>query len=457
MNKVIKLLMLSLALATGLGIQNNMLYAAKSARFTSPAEGLRAPESLRRAAKKLWFWAVENRHLTVVEKLIKLGFDVDFQNEENGYTALMIAAVAGDVDMIRLLIKAGANLNIQNTNGATALITAVIYNQINVVRLLISVGANLNIRNADGNTALIVAAACVYCRDAFRLLVEAKADIDVQNSIYGDTALMMTARGGDVDEMRLLIEAGATLDIQDFAGCTALIDAAKAIRYEAACLLADASLSKHMQRVSWLAKEVPQLPLEVCQHGIAPFVNPINIQDNDGHDACWHVENLMNLTPAQKTVLLKKLKPEQHDFHAHKSPLVLALEAGDYGTARYLIEKRAALSPEQNNGYNIRQLILQSDKFTTYLKVCLLESISLFQPPVRNPHSVCEICRDNNDGESIFFEPCGHCVHKTCAQNYLSFLPTRRFDERTCPTCNVLIRNVSAQDLPAEEDEKKDA
>ena len=326
----------------------------------------------------------------------------------------------------------------------------VVYNQGIVVRLLISAGADLNIRNADGNTALMVAAVCGYCRDAFRLLVEAKADIDVQNSTYGDTALMMTARRDDIDRMRLLIETGANLDIQNFDGWTALIHAAELGRYDVVCLLADASLSRHMRCLSCLANEFLQAPLEYCEHEIAHFVNPLSIQDNDGHDVCWHVEHSgILLTPEQKAAFLKKLKPEQHDFHAHKSPLVLALEAGDCGTARYLIEKRADLSPEQNNGYNIRQLILQSDKFTAYLKARLLEQINIRQRPIRNPHSICDICRDQNDGESIFFEPCGHCFHKTCAQNYLNI-------RHECPTCHADIRNISEQNLPTGEDEKKD-
>ena len=69
-------------------------------------------------------------------------------------TALMSAAMNGDYDLMILLLKYGADVNLQDEDGWTALICAVYNNHIEIVRLLITSEADLNIKNNLGNTAL---------------------------------------------------------------------------------------------------------------------------------------------------------------------------------------------------------------------------------------------------------------------------------------------------------------
>ena len=70
------------------------------------------------------FQAVIDGNLDEVKRLIKAGADVNAKNTIRGDTALMIAAENGHTEVAAALIKAGADFNAKNTNGWTALLIA---------------------------------------------------------------------------------------------------------------------------------------------------------------------------------------------------------------------------------------------------------------------------------------------------------------------------------------------
>ncbi len=63
--------------------------------------------------------------IKTVEALIRGGADVHAAQEETGWTALHHAASGGSGNMIRLLLKHGANLNAKDSDGETPLYRAV--------------------------------------------------------------------------------------------------------------------------------------------------------------------------------------------------------------------------------------------------------------------------------------------------------------------------------------------
>ena len=74
---------------------------------------------------------------------------------KTGYTALHFAAREGHLNIVKLLIDHGADVNKQTTvGGATALHRAAFTGKLSVVRTLIQAGANPCIKDADGQTAL---------------------------------------------------------------------------------------------------------------------------------------------------------------------------------------------------------------------------------------------------------------------------------------------------------------
>lgn len=57
---------------------------------------------------------------------------------QNGQTALMLASSHGQFSTCKLLLEAGAALNVQDNDGSTALMCATEHGQIEIVKLLLS-------------------------------------------------------------------------------------------------------------------------------------------------------------------------------------------------------------------------------------------------------------------------------------------------------------------------------
>jgi ankyrin repeat protein len=103
--------------------------------------------------------------LKVMELLIDAGADVNATFDfRYGWRICDVAAMAGDIDMVTLLLRRGADLNGRGKDplhpdkpGNAPLHWAVQYNHIKVANLLIERGADSNLTGAAGLTPLQLA------------------------------------------------------------------------------------------------------------------------------------------------------------------------------------------------------------------------------------------------------------------------------------------------------------
>jgi len=134
-----------------------------------------------------------------------------------GYTALLYAARDGLFDLVKMLIDAGADINIENwsgyasSSGSTALINAARGGHLDIVRVLIKAGANIDFMGRDGDTALMIAARAGNIEVA-KALLDAGADVNIADR-YGNTALSYARKNGLEDIDRILTEHGGRLEI----------------------------------------------------------------------------------------------------------------------------------------------------------------------------------------------------------------------------------------------------
>jgi ankyrin repeat protein len=104
------------------------------------------------------YTAVQNGHLSTVDMLIKAGADYNIQGFFfNKYTPLYLAVLKGYDAIVARLIKAGADVNKANKDGWTPLMVAVISNDAAIVSLLLQAGATPAAKNTQGKTALDLA------------------------------------------------------------------------------------------------------------------------------------------------------------------------------------------------------------------------------------------------------------------------------------------------------------
>ena len=184
--------------------------------------------------------AAKNGHLDVMRLLLEAGADKDAATQ-NGYTALHFAAEQGHLDVMRLLLEAGADKNAATQNGHTALHLAGLYGHLNAVQMLLV--ADKNAATQNGYTALHYAAGGGHL-DVVRLLLEAGADRE-KASADGTTALHFAVYNRHCEVVRLLLESGANKDAAAKDGTTALHLAAEDGSLDVVRLLLQAGADKN--------------------------------------------------------------------------------------------------------------------------------------------------------------------------------------------------------------------
>ncbi|XP_051751436.1 KN motif and ankyrin repeat domain-containing protein 1b [Ctenopharyngodon idella] len=95
--------------------------------------------------------------MMVVQELFSRG-DVNAKASQAGQTALMLAVSHGRIDMVRALLAAGAEVNVQDDEGSTALMCAGEHGHADIVKLLLAQpGCDATLTDNDESTALSIA------------------------------------------------------------------------------------------------------------------------------------------------------------------------------------------------------------------------------------------------------------------------------------------------------------
>lgn len=161
-------------------------------------------------------------------------YEVPDDRSVHSVTPLWCAAVAGRLEVLRVLADAGADVNAASDSGSTPVRSACFMTHLDVVRFLVQRGADVHRANHNGGTCLINSVQSVrLCT----FLLERGAAVDAQD-MQLKTALHYAIQEHRVETARLLLERGADPGLRSRAGDDALRTACLKGAAQAVALLA---------------------------------------------------------------------------------------------------------------------------------------------------------------------------------------------------------------------------
>src|SRR3954452_22284722 len=148
------------------------------------------------------------------------------------------AAMAGNKDAVRSLLKRAADVNAAQGDGMTALHWAAMKDDADLVQTLLFAGANVRATTRIGAYTPLILAAKKSSGAAIAPLLKSGADANSATA-NGTRALMRAAASGNTDAVKLLIDAGAKVnEAEPVRGLTPAMFAAASNRAAVLALLA---------------------------------------------------------------------------------------------------------------------------------------------------------------------------------------------------------------------------
>lgn len=124
--------------------------------------------------------------------------------------ALNQAALSGDVDALKNLLALDTWVDFYTKNGQSALMKAAQGGHKAAVEVLLKAGAEVNLQDAEGNSSLHHLARILSetSKDTLELLIQKGANLELKNS-QGETALNVAAKNSNTVGVELLVQKGA--------------------------------------------------------------------------------------------------------------------------------------------------------------------------------------------------------------------------------------------------------
>jgi uncharacterized protein len=176
-----------------------------------------------------------------------------------GAAAVADAAMAGDKEAVRALLKQGLDVNGAQGDGLTALHWAAQRGDADLASVLIAGGADVRATTRLASYTALHMAAEIGSEPVVAALVKASADVNALTTT-GTTPLMLAASAGDAASVKILLDAGAKPNAMERdRGHTALMFAAAADRVDVVRLLvargADPTIATKVVDLAALSKD----------------------------------------------------------------------------------------------------------------------------------------------------------------------------------------------------------
>jgi ankyrin repeat protein len=170
-------------------------------------------------------WSAANvGDLPQVERLLQQGVKVDGR-DKSGKTPLHYAVQSKNVKVVRLLIQHGADVNATTFGNVTPLMLSVdmAFGDPDIAMELLRAGANVKVQDTNGDSALLIATT-ESSYQVMEAMLDKGANPNAQG-LGGQTPLHWAATNAMVDRVKLLLDHGADPHIRSNGGLTPLQEA----------------------------------------------------------------------------------------------------------------------------------------------------------------------------------------------------------------------------------------
>ena len=284
---------------------------------------------------------------SIVDLLLKAGADPNLQLEDGG-TPLYAASQLGYTDIVRLLIQANANPNLHLlSDGSSAIHIASQRTHSDVVRVLLQANANANCQTKGGSTALLIA--CFNGDSAIvDMLLRAHADPNIPS--HGNvTPLHKATQNGYYDVVNLLLKANANPDVQADNGATPLHIPSQNGLFNIVELLLEAKANPNIQADNG---STPLFMASQCGHAnivgllLAAKANPDFFCKGQ---VALHVASSRGHSNIVDSLLKANANPDYQGMDGF-TPLIQACENGRFDVVDLLLKANANPNLSMHNG-----------------------------------------------------------------------------------------------------------
>lgn len=306
---------------------------------------------------------LENKKIELIKAIVEKGFDInEYLYEGNNLTLLSWSVVNKNLELASFLVDKKVDTNKLLPNGMTALMIAAQNNDIEMVKILLKGGADMKLKNSSGKTAIDLTTS-----ESIKELLNPNKKI-ILISIIGAVAFILmlvlilkskknnkyklfkAIKTAQYDKAISLINKGSNLEVKDENGLTPLFYSIKENHIELVKTLVNKGVNINSLDIN--GNTPLNFAIETGKEAIAnhliDFGAEANTKNNSGHDTI--ALSILNNYNELSEKLIKKGVSIYNRYLNGKTLLHLACENDNMNAVKYLLNKKFDINVNDNLG-----------------------------------------------------------------------------------------------------------